>query len=82
MSAAYNPVTPTPKQPQYFDYTRAAREAGLTPDQLRSLIVLFEQDYPYDVMLRELHILRACNAIIRGGVTIQQVLSSSEERAA
>jgi hypothetical protein len=82
MSGHSEPTKPTPSVPEYFDYTRAAREAGLTPEQLRSVIRLFEADYPHDVMLRELHILRACNAIRRGTVTIQQVLSSHEERAA
>lgn len=74
--------TPTPSSPQYFSYARAAKEAELTPEQLRSLITIFEQDYPYDVMLRELHVLRACNAIIRGSVTIREVLAPLDERAA
>lgn len=73
---------PTPQPPQYFDYTRASREARLSADQLNALIRIFEKDYPYDVMLRELHVLTACNAIIRGSATVQQVLGSTEERAA
>ncbi len=81
---ANNPtqLTPTPNPPEYFDYTRAAREAHLSAEQLTALIRMFEQDYPHDVLLRELHVLRACNAILRGAVGIQDVLSSHHERAA
>ena len=83
MSAGPNQLVLTPQPPQYFDYRRASSDAGLAPDQLHALIVIFERDYPYDVMLRELHVLRACNSISRGGVTIQQILSAPfEERAA
>lgn len=82
MTARSFPITPTPAFPEYFDYTRAASEAGLTPDLLRSLVRLFEADYPHDVMLRELHILRACNAILRGAVSIKDVLSPRDEAAA
>ena len=82
MPAHLNPILPTPVPAEYFDYTAAAHDAGLTPEQLRSLTVLFEQDYPNDIMLRELHILRACNAVARGAVTIQEVLSMHGQRAA
>ncbi len=77
-----HPITQTPTPPVYFDYTRAAHTAGLTPQSLRSLVEMFERDYPYDVMLRELHVLRACNAIIRGAVSIDAVFSGRGEQAA
>jgi len=76
------PMTPTPSAPAYFDYSRAAGEAGVTPEQLRAIIELFERDYPHDVMLRELHVLRACNAIARGTVVVSQILAVQEDRAA
>ena len=75
------PLLPIPT-PAHFDYPRAAREAKLTDADLRSLIRLFEIEYPTDLMLRELHILRACNAIIRGSTTIRQILPAPGTQAA
>lgn len=75
-------ATPTPIPPQHFDYTRAARQANLSPADLAAIIRLFENDYPHDLMLRELHILRACNAIIRGAVTLRDILAAPGEQAA
>jgi len=72
----------TPAVPEHFNYPRAAREAGITDSDLRSLIELFEVEYPADLMLREMHFLRACDAIIRGSTTIRQVLSSPGFQAA
>lgn len=77
-----NPSTPTPPTPEYFDYIRSAREARLSDTDLRALVRIFEADYPDDLMLRELHILRACNAIVRGSTTIRHVLDSAGSRAA
>lgn len=53
-------VLPTPEIPEHFDYRRAASDAGFSPIDLRAVQVLFEADYPSNLMLRELHILRAC----------------------
>lgn len=77
-----HPITPTPAAPAHFDYISAAASAKVSPDQLQSLIRLFEADYPHDLMLRELHILRACHAIARGTSTIQTILSNRADRAA
>lgn len=79
--APIDPI-PTPSTPAHFNYPRAAREARVSDVDLRSLIKLFESEYPTDLMLRELHILRACNAIARGSTNIRQVLSSSGSQAA
>ncbi|MEK6703696.1 MAG: hypothetical protein AABZ53_15655 [Planctomycetota bacterium] len=79
---AVQPSIPTPATPSYFDYPRAAREARLSEADVRALIRIFETDYPDDLMLRELHILRVCNSIIRGTSTIKQVLESTDSRAA
>ncbi len=66
MTMSSAPSTPTPKTPAFFDYRRAAVDARLSDANLTALIRLFEADYPDDLLLRELHILRACNAIVRG----------------
>jgi len=76
------PPVPTPARPVHFDYTRTARDAKLSDTELRALITLFETDYPDDLLLRELHILRACNAINRGLTTIGKVLGQSSAKAA
>lgn len=76
------PSTLTPTTPEYFDYLRAAREARLSDTDLRALVHVFETDYPDDLMLRELHVLRACNAIIRGSTTIRQILGLMNSQAA
>jgi hypothetical protein len=69
--------TPTPHPPEYFDYNHAASSAQLTGPELAKLIERFERDYPADLMLRELHILRACNAIAGGRATLNSIVSSS-----
>jgi hypothetical protein len=75
-------ITPTPSTPVHFDYRKAATQASLSAEQLQSLIRLFESDYPHDLMLRELHVLRACNAIVRGTTTAASVLAASQPAAA
>lgn len=76
------PAIITPAAPEYFDYTRAAREAHISDADLHALIRIFETDYPDDLMLRELHILRACNAVIRGMTTIRRMLDAPGTQAA
>ncbi len=66
----------TPKDPAYFDYKAAAATPALCVDELRALVTLFEADYPDDLMLRELLVLRACNAIARGAVGIRYVFNA------
>jgi hypothetical protein len=68
--------------PHYFDYLTPAKAAGITDEQLRIIKQMFRSDYPGDDMLYELHILRACNAIRDGFVTIQQVLAEARDRPA
>jgi hypothetical protein len=75
-------IIPTPAEPEYFDYREDARKAGVSGDQLRSLQALFEHEYPRDLMLRELHILRACMAIAEGRVSIRTVLAGDVSSAA
>jgi hypothetical protein len=72
---------PTPSKPVHFNYPHAAASAGLSSIQLLQMVRIFEADYPYDLMLRELHILRACNAIARGFTTLEAILSPVKDAA-
>ncbi|HMN42760.1 MAG TPA: hypothetical protein PKE29_18115 [Phycisphaerales bacterium] len=71
------PPTPTPAIPEHFDYREPARAAGIGETDLLAIVRLFETDYPHDLMLRELHILRACNAVRTGMVTVAQILRNA-----
>jgi hypothetical protein len=75
-------LTPTPVVPAYVDYFAAAARAGIGRDDLAAIVRLFERDYPHDVMLRELHVLRACHAVERGVATVRSILSAATDRAA
>lgn len=74
--------TPTPASPAHFDYPAAARDAGISSADLARLIQLFERDYPTDLMLRELHILRACESIRAGRATLASILAPRDSRVA
>lgn len=73
---------PTPTPPEYFDYRPAAAAAGLSPAQILAIQRLFEADYPSDLMLRELHILRACNAVRDGHAKLQDIMDQAGGLAA
>jgi len=60
----------------YFDYNKAAREAGLTDEQLETIQQGIRREYPHDDMLYELHVLRACNVIKDGHATYEQVVQT------
>ena len=68
--------------PEHFDYEPIARQAGISPEQLRQLEAMFLADYPDDAMLRELHILRACNAVKSGRARIEDILKPASGMAA
>lgn len=76
------PSVLTPAIPEYFDYRHAAAAAGVSDADLRALIRVFEADYPDDLMLRKLHVLRACHAVARGMVTVRHMLGTPDTRAA
>ena len=82
MAPNATPPVPTPATPEYFDYPRVATEAGITSDQLRSMIRIFEADFPNDLMLRELHILRACTAVKERRTTIGAILDDPSASSA
>lgn len=82
MAAAQRPswFVPTPTPPEHFDYLAAAQRAGIRPEQLDEIVRAFESDYPGDLMLRELHILRACNSVHAGRTTLARLLSEIRDR--
>ena len=59
---------------QYFDYEQVAREAKIPADKMAELCRLVRQEFPWDEMMYELHLLRACLAIRDGHVTVEEVL--------
>lgn len=77
-----HPHIPTPPAPAYFDYRRAAAEAGVSEAELRAIVRVFEGDYPNDLLLRELHVLRACHAIARGTASVQKIVAGGDTQAA
>jgi hypothetical protein len=60
---------------EYFDYETMARDAGLNPEQLGLLANTVRGEFPSDLMLFELHMLRACRAIRDGSVKLEQILA-------
>ncbi len=67
----------TRSAPEYFDYVNAAREAGISDDQLRLIEQMFRADYPTDDMLFELHVLRVCHSVKEGRSDLQRVLAEA-----
>jgi len=65
---------------QYFDYPSAARDAGMTDDQLRLIEKLFRSEYPNDQMLFELHVVRACLSIKAGRMDLEAVRRDAESQ--
>ena len=61
----------------YFDYESIAREAGISEDRLARIVATMERDFPHDLMMCELHVLRACMAVRDGQITADQVLATS-----
>ncbi len=59
---------------RYFDYELAAREAGISDDLLEAIKRNMRCEFPDDEMLWELHVLRACNVVRDGLVTLDEVL--------
>ena len=66
----------------YFDYEEVAREAHIPARKLKELRRLIKREFPRDEMMYELHLLRACMAIRKGVVTLQQALSLEQKNNA
>ena len=58
----------------YFDYQSVAAEAGIPHGKVQQLAQLVRSEFPFDDMMYELHMLRACMAIRDGYVTIDEAL--------
>jgi hypothetical protein len=57
-----------------FDYSGAAKEAGISAGELQQLCQLLRREFPADDMLYELHVLRACMAVRDGVVRLDELL--------
>lgn len=69
---------------EYFDYESIAREAGIPPVALRAIESAFRKDFPWDDMMYELHVLRACLTVREGLSALDDVLrdcAAAESRA-
>lgn len=77
MSTSKRPswFVPTPATPEHFDYPAVAQQAGIGLAQLAEIVLAFEIDYPSDLMLRELHVLRACNSVLAGRTSLDKMLA-------
>jgi hypothetical protein len=62
----------------YFDYEKVAKEAGIPSAKLETLSKIVRQEFPSDDMMYELHMLRACLAILEGHVTIDDAIRSEK----
>lgn len=59
---------------RYFDYEKAAREAGIPADKMAELRRVVREEFPRDEMMYELHLLRVCMAIKQGLVTVEEAI--------
>ena len=48
---------------RYFDYEKAAQEAGISSEKLEDLSKAVRREFPRDDMMFELHLLRICRAV-------------------
>ena len=64
---------------RYFDYEKVAQEANIPSDKLDELRQLVRKEFPKDEMLYELHLLRACMAIKKGLVTINDAVQEEKK---
>lgn len=59
---------------RYFDYEQVAAEARIPPDKLAAICEMLRREYPEDDVLYELHVLRACNSVKEGRISLAQLL--------
>jgi len=67
---------------EYFDYKSVATEAKIPAIKLKALVNLLSSEYPNDLMMLELHVLRACRAIRDGRLTLEEALAAPSALAA
>lgn len=58
-----------------FDCTKVARAAGIPSAKLAELRRSLRREFPRDDMMYELHLLRACMAIRKGWITLEEALA-------
>lgn len=68
--------------PEYFDYASIAQRAGIASAKLTAIESLVREDYPADVMMFELRMLRICRAIESGKATVQDALRRDDRSSA
>ncbi|MGH7845273.1 MAG: hypothetical protein ACREQW_08900 [Candidatus Binatia bacterium] len=61
---------------KYFDYESVTREARIPEKKLRKLVKLVRREFPHDLMMAELHTLRACLAVRNGHIQIDNALKT------
>lgn len=62
------------RQPQYFDYPQVATEARISDADLTVIEAHVRNDYPTDLMMFELRMLRICEAIKARDATVADAL--------
>lgn len=60
---------------KYFNYEKVAKEANITPDEIEKLCSLIRKEFPFDEMMYELHVLRACMSIRDGHFAINDFIN-------
>lgn len=63
----------------YFDYESAASRAGVPAPVLAVWRAGFEREYPNDVMMVELRLLRACEAAQGAADQLESVIQALED---
>ena len=66
---------------RYFDWERAARQAGIPDDKLAEIGRALRREFPQDDMLYELHLLRVCMAVGKGWISLADALAPSADRS-
>ena len=59
---------------RYFDFETVAKKAAISREKLDKLCRLIREEFPRDEMMFELHVLRACLAVLEGRVNIDQAI--------
>ena len=63
----------------YFDFEKVASEANISRDELDKLSLYIRQEFPYDDMMYELHVLRLCMAIRDGYIKLDDVINADQD---
>ena len=65
----------------YFSWEKVAREARIPAAKLAALRRRIRREFPRDDMMYELHLLRACMAVGKGWITLEEALVSADRPA-